>query len=114
MRADQHIRTKENSSRRDGGWDDNSKRSKRIKSKPRYYTQHHKASKARLNTRTRAVVNELVFPESSEEKRLWNERTQLEWQIEKKEKMIHNTRERLKAGWGVRGEQTLNDEAGEI
>jgi hypothetical protein len=62
----------------------------------------------------RAVTGESVFPESGEEKRLWNERAQLEWQIEKKEKMIHNTRERLKTGWRVCGEQTLNDEAEEI
>jgi hypothetical protein len=27
--------------------------------------------------------------------------------------MIHNTRQRLKSGWGVQGKQTLNDEANE-
>lgn len=60
------------------------------------------------------MTREFVVPESSEETRLWKERALLEVQIEKKEKMTHNTRERLRAGWGVQGRQTLNDEAEEI
>lgn len=62
----------------------------------------------------RPMTREFVVPESSEETRLWKERALLEVQIEKKEKMTHNTRERLRAGWGVQGRQTLNDEAEEI
>jgi hypothetical protein len=62
----------------------------------------------------RAITSEFVVPESSEERRLWKERGLLEVQIEKKEKMIDNTRQRLRSGWGVQGKQTLNDEADEI
>lgn len=69
---------------------------------------------AEVSTMMRAMTSEFVVPESSEEKRLWKERGLLEVQIEKKEKMIRNTRERLKAGRGVQGRQTLCDEADEI
>lgn len=62
----------------------------------------------------RAMTREFVVPESGEETRLWKERALLEVQIEKKEKMIHNTRERLRVGWGVQGRQVLNDEAEEM
>lgn len=61
----------------------------------------------------RAVTGESIVPESGKEKRLWKERALLEVQI-KKEKMIGNTRARLKADFGVQGRQELENEANEI
>jgi gas vesicle protein len=87
---------------------------RRSRSKSKSYEQHRKASKAEVSTMMRAITSELVVPESSEERRLWKERGLLEVQIEKKEKMIDNTRQRLKSEWVVQGKQTLKDEANEI
>jgi predicted nucleic acid-binding Zn-ribbon protein len=56
----------------------------------------------------------VVIAESLEEKQLWRERAQLEKKVERKEKIIQNTRVRLKSGWTFGEEQTLSDEAEEI
>lgn len=60
-----------------------------------------------------AEINEVLIPETLEEKQLWHERAVVEKKIERKEKMIHNAKERLKSGW-VPQEQRLNDEMDEI
>lgn len=62
----------------------------------------------------KAMISEFIVPESGEEKRLWKERALLEVQIDKKEKMIGNTRARLKATFGVQGRQELENEADEM
>lgn len=61
-----------------------------------------------------AEINEVVMVETLEEKRLWKERAGLEKRVERKEKMIQNTRARVKSGWVIGEEQTLHDEAEEI
>ena len=62
-----------------------------------------------------AEISETVVPESLEEKQLWKERAQLEKKIERREKMIHNTQERLKCGLvGSNERETLEDESGNI
>jgi hypothetical protein len=86
----------------------------RSRSKSKSREQHRKASKTEVSTMTRAITSESTVPESSEERRLWKKRGLLEVQIEKKEKMIDNTRQRLKSEWVVQGKQTLKDEADEI
>lgn len=87
---------------------------RRSRSKSKSDEQHRKASKAEVGTMRRAITSEFVIPESSGERRLWKERRLLEVQIEKKEKMIDNTRALLKGGWEVQGRQTLSEEADEV
>lgn len=62
----------------------------------------------------KAEIGEVGFGESSEERRLWKERGHLERQIEKKEKMLHNTEELFRPGWGVQGRNELIEEANEM
>lgn len=59
-------------------------------------------------------MSEFVVAESSKERRLWKERGLLEVQIEKKGKMLHNTKELLKSKGGVQGWTELMEEANEM
>lgn len=72
------------------------------------------SAEAHSNTNMWAEINEVVMVETLEEKRLWKERAGLEKRVERKEKMIQNTRARVKSGWVIGEEQTLHDEAEEI
>lgn len=60
-----------------------------------------------------AEANEgLEFHQSEEEKLLWEKRARMERKIEKKEKMIHNARERLDCGWDIGVFERLEQEIG--
>lgn len=72
------------------------------------------SAEAHSNTNMWAEINEVVMAETLEEKQLWKERARLEKRVERKEKMIQNTRARVKSGWVIGEEQTLHDEAEEI
>jgi predicted nucleic acid-binding Zn-ribbon protein len=58
----------------------------------------------------RGETNEVVLPESNEEKLLWQDRAQLEKKIEKREKMLHNARERLNCRWVLDDFDKVEDE----